>query len=92
MKLVEAKEGIVVSVFVKPKQTKFSIAIDGDDILIFSTEEPVKGRVNKEILKALSKLFKSEVEIMSGSTSRQKQILIKNVEKNEVERLLRNLT
>ena len=92
MKLVEAKEGIVVSVFVKPKQTKFSIAIDGDDILICSTEEPVKGRVNKEILKALSKLFKSEVEIMSGSTSRQKQILIKNVEKNEVERLLRNLT
>jgi len=92
MKLVKAKEGTVISVFVKPKQAKYSIAIDGDDILIFSTEEPVKGRVNKEILKALSKLFKSEVEIMSGSTSRQKQILIKNVEKNEVECLLRNLT
>ena len=92
MKLVKAKEGTVISVFVKPKQAKYSIAIDGDDILIFSTEEPVKGRVNKEILKVLSKLFKSEVEIMSGSTSRQKQILIKNVEKNEVERLLRNLT
>ena len=92
MKLVEAKEGIIISVFVKPKQTKFSIAIDGDDILICSTEEPVKGKVNKEILKVLSKLFKSEVEIISGSTSRQKQILIKNVEKNEVECLLRNLT
>ena len=92
MKLVKAKEGTVISVFVKPKQAKYSIAIDGDDILIFSTEEPVKGRVNKEILKALSKLFKSEVEIMSGSTSRQKQILIRNLEKNEVECLLRNLT
>jgi len=91
MKLVKAKEGTVISVFVKPKQAKYSIAIDGDDILIFSTEEPVKGRVNKEILKALSKLFKSEVEIMSGSTSRQKQILIRNLEKNEVERLLRNI-
>ena len=91
MKLVKAKEGTVISVFVKPKQAKFSIAIDGDDILICSTEEPVKGRVNKEILKALSKLFKSEVEIMSGSTSRQKQILIRNLEKNEVERLLRNI-
>ena len=91
MKLVEAKEGIVVSVFVKPKQAKYSIAIDGDDILIFSTEEPVKGRVNKEILKVLSKLFKSELEIISGSTSRQKQILIRNLEKNEVERLLRNI-
>ena len=91
MKLVEAKEGTVISVFVKPKQAKYSIAIDGDDILICSTEEPVKGRVNKEILKVLSKLFKSEVEIMSGSTSRQKQILIRNLEKNEVERLLRNI-
>ena len=91
MKLVKAKEGTVISVFVKPKQAKYSIAIDGDDILIFSTEEPVKGRVNKEILKVLSKLFKSEVEIISGSTSRQKQILIRNLEKNEVERLLRNI-
>ena len=91
MKLVQAKEGTVVTVFVKPKQAKYSIAIDGDDILIFSTEEPVKGRVNKEILKVLSKLFKSEVEIISGSTSRQKQILIRNLEKNEVERLLRNI-
>jgi len=88
---VKAKEGTVISVFVKPKQAKYSIAIDGDDILIFSTEEPVKGRVNKEILKVLSKLFKSEVEIISGSTSRQKQILIRNLEKNEVERLLRNI-
>ena len=88
MKLTETKDGTVIEVFVKPNQQKFDIKVDGDEILVLSTEEPVKGKVNKEIIKEFSRLFHAEVELISGATSKQKQLLVKGVEKSEVERLL----
>jgi uncharacterized protein (TIGR00251 family) len=88
MKLTETKDGTIIEIFVKPGSPKFDIKIDGDEILIFSTEEPVKGKVNKEIIKELSKLFQAKVELISGVTSKQKQLLIKGVEKSKVGQLL----
>jgi uncharacterized protein (TIGR00251 family) len=88
MKLTETKDGTVIEVFVKPNQPKFAVKIDGDEIIVFSTEEPVKGKVNKEIIKELAKLFHAKVELVSGATSRQKQLLIRGMMKPEVERLL----
>ena len=88
MKLIENKDGTIIEVFVKPNQPKFDVKIEGDEILVFSTEEPVKGKVNKELVKELSKRFHATVELISGATSRQKRLLIKNVEKVEVDRLL----
>jgi len=90
MKISETKEGTIIEIFVKPKSPKFNITMDGDEILVFSTMEPVKGKVNKELIKELSKFFHAKVELVSGSTSRQKQLLIKGVERKEVERLLHN--
>ena len=90
MKLTENKDGTIIEVFVKPNQPEFKIRTDGDEILVSSTEEPIKGMVNKEILKELARLFNAKVKLVSGSTSKQKQILIWGVEKNEVEQLLRN--
>jgi uncharacterized protein (TIGR00251 family) len=89
MKLTETKDGTVIEVFVKPNQPKFKIATDGDEIIVFSTQEPVKGRVNKEIVKQLSKLFHTRVEIISGFNSRQKLLSVKGVTTREVEDLLR---
>jgi len=88
MKINETKNGTIIEVFVKPNQPKFNVTIDGDEIIVFSTEEPVKGKVNKELIKELSKLFHAKAELVSGSTSRQKQFLIKGVGKNQVEQLL----
>jgi uncharacterized protein YggU (UPF0235/DUF167 family) len=49
--------------------------------------------VNKEIVKAFSKLFHAKVEIVSGLTSKQKRLLIKGVAKSEVEQVFyRNQT
>jgi len=87
MKIIETKDGTVIEVFVKPNQPKFSIKIDDDEIVVFSTEEPVKGKVNKEIVKELSRLFHAEVYLISGATSKQKQLLIKGLKKSEVELL-----
>jgi uncharacterized protein (TIGR00251 family) len=90
MRITETKDGAVIAVFVKPNSTKFEVTLEGDEVVVRCTEEPVKGKVNKELLKALSKLFHTNVELVSGATSRQKRLLLKNIEKSEVERILRN--
>jgi uncharacterized protein (TIGR00251 family) len=88
MKLIETKDGTIIEVFVKPQQPKFDVKMDGDEFVVFSTQEPEKGKVNKEILKELAKRFNVKFELVSGFTSRQKYVLVRSVGKNEVERLL----
>lgn len=90
MKIIETKDGVILEVFVKPKSQKFEVLLEGDEVVVRCTEEPVKGKVNKELLKALSKLFHTNVELVSGATSRQKRLLLKGIEKSDVERLLHN--
>ena len=89
MRITETKDGVILEVFVKPKSQKFEVRLEGDEVVVRCTEEPVKGKVNKELLKALSKLFHINVELVSGATSRQKRLLLKGIEKSEAERLLR---
>jgi uncharacterized protein (TIGR00251 family) len=85
MSITETKEGVILSVFVKPNSAKFKIELDGDEIVLHCTEEPVKGKVNKEIIKELSKLLHIEVELVSGATSRQKKLFVKGLRKKQVE-------
>jgi len=89
MKLTETKDGTIIEVFVKPNQPRFKVTIDGDEIVVFSTEEPVQGKVNKELLKELAKLFHTKIELLAGSATRQKKFLIKGALKAKVEQLLR---
>ena len=89
MNVKETKDGAVIEVFVKPNSQKFEIVVGDDEIVVFCTEQPVEGKVNKELMKEFSKLFHAKVEIVSGFTSKQKRLLIKGVAKNEVEQLLR---
>jgi uncharacterized protein (TIGR00251 family) len=88
MKISETKDGTIIEVFAKPRSAKFETVIDDDEILVLCTEDPVKGRVNKELVKEFSRLFHSKIEIVSGLASKQKRLLIKGVGKSEVERLL----
>ena len=88
MRLTEIEKGTVIEVTVKPNQPKFNVKIDGDEIIVFCTEKPVKGRVNKEVIRELSRFFHAEIEIVSGLTSKQKRLLIKNMSKSNVESLL----
>jgi uncharacterized protein (TIGR00251 family) len=91
MKLIETKDGTVLEVFAKPNQLRFKITLDGDEIIVSSTEEPIKGKVNKEIIKELTNLFHTEVKLVTGPTSRQKHFLIREKQKQEVENLLRKI-
>ena len=89
MSISENKEGTILTIFVKPNSSKFIIEIGIDEIVVYSTEEPVKGKVNKEIIKELSKLLHVKVELASGATCRQKQFFVKGLGKQQAEQLLR---
>ena len=88
MSITETKDGVLITIYVKPNSLKFQIERDGDEIIVHCTEEPVKGKVNKEIIKEFTKLLNMKVEIVFGATSRQKKLLIKNKGKKEIEDVL----
>jgi uncharacterized protein (TIGR00251 family) len=91
MKAIETKDGLILEVYVKPRSKTFRIVVDKDEIVVFCQEEPAKGKVNREITRELSKLFRKKVEITSGFSSRQKKLLIKGAKKGDAERVLLGL-
>ncbi len=88
MRLTETKNGTIIEVFVKPNSPKFGVSIEGDEIVVRCKQEPVKGKVNKEIIKELSKLFHTQVEVVSGLTSKEKKLFIQAIDKSGVEKIL----
>jgi uncharacterized protein len=92
MSIIETKDGVILTVFVKPNSPKFKVEYDGEEIVVYSTEEPVKGKVNKEIVKELSKLLHAKVEFAAGLTSKQKQLIVKGIDKQQAEQLLTSIS
>ena len=88
MRISEVKDGVILDVNVKPNSKEFKIMFDGEEIVVFCVERPVKGKVNKELLKEFSRLFHNKVELVSGFTSRQKKLLIRGFMKSDVEHIL----
>jgi hypothetical protein len=88
MRINEVKDGVILEVNVKPNSKEFKIVVEGEEIVVFCVEAPVKGKVNKELLKEFSRLFHNKVELVSGFTSRQKKLLIRSFGKSEAERIL----
>jgi uncharacterized protein (TIGR00251 family) len=89
MSIKETENGVLITIFVKPNSHKFAIEFEETGIVVYATEEPEKGKVNKEILKELSKIVHKKVELTAGSTSRQKQLAIIGAKKAEIEQLLK---
>jgi len=88
--ILATRNGMILEVYVKPKSKEFRIETEGDEIVVFCREEPIQGKVNRELIKEFRRLFRKDVEIVSGFTSRQKKLLIRNAKKQEVERVLAN--
>jgi hypothetical protein len=89
VKIRETEKGLILDVYVKPRSKEFKILVEGDDIVVHCVEEPVEGRVNKELVKELSRLFGGRVEVVSGLSSKQKRLLVRDADKSEVEGALR---
>jgi hypothetical protein len=90
MKTTETKEGTIIEIYVKPNSKKFEVYLENGEIVVRCTEEPVKGKVNKELIKELTKIFHSQIELVSGATSRQKKLLVKGAKVSIIEEALKN--
>jgi uncharacterized protein (TIGR00251 family) len=88
MNVTETKDGTIIEIYVKPNSSKFSIIIEDEEIVVRCTEEPLKGKVNKELIKEFTKLFHSPIEIVSGATSKQKKLLLKDIKKESIKKIL----
>lgn len=87
LKYAKNPEGVSFKVYVQPKASKNQIVgIHGDALKIRLTAPPVEGAANKMCLKFLAKCLSvavSRLEILSGHSSRTKQVLLKS-ETNKV--------
>lgn len=88
MKLSQVKSGTTMVIFVKPNSARFRIIVEDGTLIVHCTEEPVKGKVNKELVKGLSALFGTKVKLVSGFTSKQKKLLVTGLAKSDVSRIL----
>ena len=88
MKLVETAQGVVLDVHVKPNAKEFRLELEEDGLVVSCREAPVKGKVNKELMKQLSRIFSRKVELLSGFTSRQKKLLVSGITEEEVNKIL----
>ena len=84
IKFTEKDNGLVFTVKVIPRASKSEIAGELDGALkVRIASPPVDGAANAELIKLLAKTFgvsKSGVEIISGQTSKTKQIKIASLD------------
>jgi len=92
MSINETKDGLIFKIFIKPNSPQFKIKFEPEEIVVYSTEEPTKGRVNKEIVKEFSKLLHAKVKLVSGATSREKRLFAQGIHKRQAEELLKGRT
>jgi len=93
IKLTEADGDLIFDVRVVPRSSRSGIVGEHDGALkVRIASPPVDGAANAELIKLLAKKFgvaKSDVEIISGETSKSKRIKIANLSQLRFEELIK---
>ena len=88
----QTPDSVTLSIRIQPRASKNEvIAMENGGIKIRLTAPPVDGAANEALVKFLSHRFsvaKSQVEIVSGHTSREKIVRITGVTEEDSRRLL----
>lgn len=72
---------------ISPNSSKNEIIKGDDGVKIKITAQPIEGKANKAVVEFLSKEFKipkSSIEIVKGTTSKEKTILIKTNDEEKI--------
>lgn len=82
-------DGTILHINAQPRasKTEFGEVLD-DRLKLRVACPPVDGKANKEIVRCLAKTFglaKSRVVILRGETSRQKDILLRDIDPDQVQ-------
>jgi uncharacterized protein len=90
--VMQTASGVVIRVHVQPKSRREQIlGMHGDRIKLAVTEPPNKGKANEAVVRLIAaelNLAASRVELLRGSTSRQKDLLVQELPVEDVRRLL----
>jgi uncharacterized protein (TIGR00251 family) len=88
-------EGLILPVRAQPGARKTGVLGEqGGALKVAVTAPPEDGRANKALVEALRDLLKlkrSEVELLSGATSREKRFLIRGLSREELQQRLQAL-
>ncbi len=92
IKTREMDGGIVVSVKVQPNSSKNRVVGEyADQIKIAVTVAPEKGKANKAVIRLFAKwlgIKNSDIQIISGETSRDKELFIRNITEEDLYKLI----
>ena len=81
--LQETVNGIILTIYVKPDSIKEKLVLEGDELVYYTEEPPVKGRANATLIRFLSRalgISSSKIAIVYGTRSRSKRILIRDID------------
>ncbi len=82
--VVKVSEGVLIKLLVMPNSRSRCVELSNEGIVIRLKSPPVKGKANDELVKFLKKLLKKPPLIVSGFTSREKVILVRNADTDYV--------
>lgn len=89
--VVQTAEGVVIRVHVQPKARREQfIGMHGGRIKLTVIEPPEKGKANEAVVRLVAAALNfsaSRVELLRGGTSRQKDLLVRDLETAEALRL-----
>ena len=95
VRLRESKKGLTFDIQVIPHASRVEIAgVQEGALKVKVTAPPVEGAANEACIKLLARelgLKKSQMEISSGSKSRKKTVMIKDISKAELETKINNI-
>lgn len=92
LQVTEGKGGCIFRVRVLPRSRRDEVAgLHGDALKIRLTAPPVRGKANRALQEFLAdqlRISPSDVEILTGHTSRQKRVRVMGVSADAVRALL----
>lgn len=83
----ETKDGLLVQFKISPNSSKNEIIKTEEGVKIKITAQPIDGKANKALVEYLSKEFKiakTYIEIVKGTTNKEKTVLFKIFEEEKV--------
>lgn len=90
--LQKSVEGVIIGLQVQPRSSRNQIVgLQGDLLRVKLTSPPVDGAANKCCREFFAKLFqigKTRIELITGDKSRQKRLLVRDVDLKQAEALL----
>jgi uncharacterized protein len=93
--ITDRADGAVVSILASAKANAIRVGpVEGNELRVRITAAPVEGAANAAIVKALAdatRIPKTQIELLSGQSSRHKRVLFRGFSAADVRERLRSL-